>query len=156
MADFQFNRSKGRLAEWAERVNASDPTNAVFIVAAYNTAATDATLKDLDTVADIESDANTAEVTNTNYSRKSIDQSGGLTITYDDTNDRVDVDMPDQTWTSIAAGTAWTDLLIAYDSDSAAGTDANILPGAWYDFAVTPVGSDITAVFNSAGFYRAS
>lgn len=156
MADFVFNRSKGRFTEFAERVNANDPTNAVLRVIAWNTSETDAVLMDLDDVAAIEANASTAEVTNSGYARKTLDQAGGITITYDDTNNRVDVDCPDQTWTSVAAGSAWTDLSFVYDSDSTAGTDANVLPGTFHDFAVTPDGSDITAQIATGGFYRAA
>lgn len=155
MADFLFNRAKGRVTEWAERVNANDPANSVLLVVPYNTSATDATLKDLDTVAAIEADGNTAEVPSVGGSRKSLDNTAGITITYDDTNDRVDVDIPDQTWTGVT-GTAWTDLLVAYDSDSTGGADSAILPATFHDFPVTPDGSDVTAVIATAGFFRAS
>lgn len=153
MADFVYNQGKGKVAEWAARVEANDPTNSVFVIAAINTSATDATLRDLDTVAAIEADGNTAEVTNSGYARKSL-ANGSLTITIDDTNDRTDVDCADQTWTAVAAGTAWTDLVFAYDSDSTGGTDSNVVPATQHDFAVTPDGSDITATV--AVFFRAS
>lgn len=156
MADFVYNQSKGKAAEFAARVNANDPANSVLVIEAINTSATDATLKDLDTFAAIEADGNTAEITNSGYSRKSLDQSGGITVTIDDTNDRTDVDFPDQTWTAVAAGTAITDVVVGYDSDSTAGTDANIVPVSQHDFAVTPDGSDITMQVATAGFYRAS
>lgn len=156
MADFVFNIAKGRVTELANRVEANDPTNAAFIVALFNTAATDATLKDLDTVAAIESDADTAELTGGTYARKIL-ANGTLTITTDDTNDRVDVDFADQTWSGLTSGGANpTDLLVAYDSDTTAGTDANIIPLTWHDFAVTLDGSDVTAQLATAGFYRAS
>lgn len=156
MPDFVHNRAKGRMTEWAERVNSNDPTNSALVVIAWNTAAADDTIRDLDDVAAIEADASTAEATNTNYARKTLDNTAGITITYDDTNNRVDIDIPDQTWTAVAAGTAWTDLGIGYDSDTTLGTDANILPGTWHDFAVTPDGSDVTAQIATAGFFRAS
>ena len=156
MADLVFNIAKGKVAEYAARVNANDPTNSALIVVAINTTATDATLRDLDTLAAIEADANTAEVTNTGYARKVLTDAGGITVTVDDTNDRVDVDIPDQTWTAVSAGTAWTDLVICYDSDTAAGTDANIVPLTLHDFAVTPDGSDLTAQISASGFFRAS
>ena len=153
MGNFVFNRSKGRFVEFAERVNANDPTNSVLQVSAWNTAAADSTLIDLDTVAQVEADGGTAEVTNSGYARKTFADST-ITITYDDTNDRVDLDVADQTWTAVAAGTAWTDLMFAYDSDSTGGTDANQVPVSFHDFAVTPDGSDITATI--AVFARAS
>lgn len=159
MADFVFNIAKGKIAEYAARVNANDPTNSVFVIALFNTSATDATLKDLDTLALIESDGNTAELTsgtNANYVRKTLDQTGGITITVDDTNDRVDVDIPDQTWTALGAGTAITDLVVCYDSDSTGGADSAIVPLSWHDFAVTPDGSDVTAQVAAAGIFRAA
>jgi hypothetical protein len=156
MANFVFNQAKGKAAEWAARVNANDPTNSILVLEAINAgAATDATLMDLDTFALIESDVNAAEVTNSGYARKTFnDSTGGITVTIDDTNDRVDVDVPDQTWTAVVAGSAWTDLVFGYDSDSTAGTDANVVPVTQHDFAITPDGSDITATI--AVFFRAS
>lgn len=157
MANFVFNRAKGRVTEWAERVNANDPTNSVFVIAVLATAGveSDATLLDKDDFAALVSGA-TNEVTNSGYARKTLDQAGGITVTYDDTNDRVDVDCPDQTWTAVAAGDGWNDLVTGYDSDSTGGTDSGILPATQHDFVVTPDGSDITAQIAAAGFYRAA
>lgn len=157
MADFVFNIAKGRVAEFANRVNNNDPTNSVFQFSLWNTSATDATLKDLDTVAAIESDGNTAELTsgtNANYARKTLNDGSSITVTTDDSNDRVDVDCPDQTFTALGAGTAVTDAHFSYDSDSTGGTDANQVPCTWHDFPVTPDGSDVVAQI--AVFYRAS
>ena len=155
MANFVFNRAKGRFNEWGERVNANDPTNSVFSIMVLATSGieADATLLDKDDFAAVVS-GTTNEVTNSGYARKVIDQSGGITITYDDTNDRVDIDIPDQTWTAVAAGDGWNDVVFGYDSDSTTGTDANILPLSQHDFVVTPDGSDITATV--AVFARAS
>lgn len=160
MANFVFNRSKGRVTEFATRINANDPANSIFSISlwAYG-AATDDTIGDLDDVAAVEANANAAELTsgtNANYARKTLTDASGITITYDDTNNWVDVDIPDQTWTALGAGTNPTDLIVAYDSDSTGGTDANILPCTSHDFAVTPDGSDVTAVIAAGGFYRAS
>lgn len=157
MADFVYNIAKGRVAELANRVNANDPANSVFVIEAINTSATDATLKDLDTFALVESDGSTAELTsgsNANYARKVLSDASSITVTTDDSNDRVDVDCPDQTWTALGAGTAITDLVTGYDSDSTGGTDSNIVPMTQHDFAVTPDGSDVTAAI--AVFFRAS
>lgn len=156
MADFVFNRAKGRAAEWAERVEGNDPTNAVFQWSLWNMAQSDATNKDLDDLAAIEASGSNAELTsgtNANYARKTL-ANGALTITYDDTNDRVDVDCADQTWTALGAGTAITDAVCSYDSDSTGGTDSTNLPVSQHDFVITPDGSDVTATI--AVFYRAS
>lgn len=156
MANQMMNIALGRVAELYNRVDTNDPTNSVLVVIAWNSTATDATIKDLDTVAAIEADANTAEVTNSGYARKILTDTDIVAFAPDDTNDRVDCDIPDQTWTAVAAGSAWTDLSINYDGDSTTGTDSAIVPMTWHDFAVTPDGSDITAQIATAGFYRAS
>lgn len=155
MADFVFNIAKGKVAQYFQNVDDGSPANARILVIAFNASDTDATIKDVDTVAAIEALASTAEVTNSGYARKSL-TGADITITVDDTNDRVDVDISDQTWTAILAGSAWTDLCIAYDADNTTGTDANLVPLTWHDFAVTPDGSDITAQIAAAGVFRAS
>lgn len=156
MANLIFNRALGRGTEWAERVNGNDPTNAILVMMVLATSGieSDATLRDKDDFAAVVS-GTTNEVTNSGYSRKTLDQTGGIVITYDDTNDRVDVDCPDQTFPAVAAGDGWNDVVIGYDSDSTAGTDANILPWSLHDFPVTPDGSDITIQVATAGFFRA-
>lgn len=157
MANFVFNVAKGRVAEYAARVNANDPTNAALVIVVLATSGleSDAVLIDRDTLADVLA-GTTNEVTNTGYARKVLDQAAGITITVDDTNDRVDVDMPDQTWTAVAAGDGWSKLLVCYDPDTGAGTDANIIPLTAHDFVVTPDGSDIVAQVAASGFFRAS
>lgn len=154
MGNFVYNQAKGAGAEWARRVNANDPTNSILVLEAINTSQSDATLMDLDDFAAIEADASTAEVTNSGYARKTFDQAASITVTVDDTNDRTDVDIPDQTWTAVGAGSAWTDLVSGYDSDSTAGTDSAVKPMTQHDFSLTPDGSDVTATVSV--FYRAS
>lgn len=157
MANIVINRALGRVTELCERVNANDPANSALVIAVLATAGieSDAVLKDKDTLADVVS-GTTNEVTNTGYARKVLDQTGGIVVTYDDTNDRVDIDVPDQTWTAVAAGDGWNDVLFNYDSDTTAGTDANIVPLTLHDFVLVPDGSDITAQVPSPGFYRAA
>ena len=156
MADQVFNISLGRVAELYNRVDQNDPTNSALVIAAFVAGDTDAAIKDVDTLAAIEALSSTAEATNTNYARKVLTDSDLTAFAPDDANDRVDLDIPDQTWTAVAAGSNWTDLAICYDSDTTGGTDSNIVPMTWHDFSVTPDGSDITAQIAAAGFYRAS
>lgn len=154
MADFVFNIAKGKVAEYAARVNANDPTNSVLTVIVLETTGleADAVLVDYDTLAAITAGGST-EPENSGYVRKELT---AATVTVDDTNNRVDVDIADQTWTAVAAGDTWSKLLICYDPDSTGGTDSAIIPLVCLDFAVTPDGSDITVQFNAAGFFRAS
>lgn len=156
MADFVFNVAKGRVAELYNRVDTDDPANSALVIVVIDANGdTDATMRDQDTLSALLAGlAN--EVTNTNYARKTLTQTELAAFAPDDTNDRVDLAIPNQTWTSVAAGTAWTDLVVCYDGDTTAGTDANIIPLTLHDFAVTPDGSDITAQIAAAGFFRAS
>lgn len=157
MTDFIFNVAKGRVAEFYNRVQSNDPTNSALVIVAINTSATDATLKDLDTLAAVLADINTAEVANTGYARIVRTDSDLAALSPDDTNDQVDLDMADFAFGAITADDVnWTDLLICYDGDTTGGTDANIIPLACYDFAITIDGTNVTAELNAAGFYRAS
>ena len=157
MANQIFNIALGRMTEWYVRIDGNDPANSAFILAVLATAGieSDAVLKDKDTLADVVA-GTTNEVTNSGYARKTLTDADLVAFAPDDTNDRVDLDIPDQTWTAVAAGDGWNDLVIAYDSDTTSGTDAGIVPGSQHDFVLVPDGSDITAQIAAAGFFRAS
>lgn len=157
MSDFVFNIAKGRIAELYNRVDLNDPANSALIIAVLATTGveSDATLKDKDDFAALVSGA-TNEVTNSGYARKVLTDADIVAFAPDDTNDRVDLDIPDQTWTAVAAGDGWNDIVIGYDSDTTGGTDSGIVPLTQHDFVVVPDGSDIIAQINSAGFFRAS
>jgi hypothetical protein len=148
MADFVFNIAKGQVKTLAGLPAAADALIVVPIEASG--LETDATLKDYDDLATLLAGSSNEQTT---WGRKTI--SSGVTITVDDTNDRVDIDIPDQTWTA-ATGNAVGALLICYDNDTGAGTDSNIVPLTKHDFAVTPDGTDVTAVIAAAGFFRAA
>lgn len=162
MADFMFNRAKGRVVQFAELIEGSVApyTNAAFIVSLWRRgASTDDTLNNYDDVTALEGDANAAELTsgvNAGYVRKTVDEAG-VSIVYDDTANDVDVSIPNQTWTTLGAGgAAITDLLVAFDNDTTAGTDANQVPCTFHAFAVTADGSDVTAQVGANGFTGAS
>jgi hypothetical protein len=84
--------------------------------------------------------------------RKTV-TAANITLTVDDTNNRLDVDMADITWTA-ATGNAISALIVCYNPT--AGADSTLIPLTKHDFVVTPDGSDITAQINTAGFYRAA
>lgn len=157
MANQVFNIALGRVAELYNRVDTNDPANSALVIVILATSGieSDATLKDKDTLADVLS-GTTNEVTNSGYARKVLTDADLVAFAPDDANDRVDLDIPDQTWTGVAAGDGWSALLVCYDNDTTGGTDANIVPQTKHDFVVTPDGSDITAQIAAAGFYRAS
>ena len=154
MANLVFNIALGRVVELYNRVDSNDPTNAVLVIVAIDANGdTDATMKDRDDLAALLG-GTANEVTNSGYARKVLSDSDLVAWAPDDGNDRVDLDVADQTWTAVAAGDAWTDLLFCYDNDSTGGTDSSIVPMTCHDFAITPSGSDITA--QVANFFRAS
>lgn len=145
MADFVFNIAKGATAEMVRDSAAN------LLILLLKVAEADATMKDYDTVAALIA-GTPDEADFTNYARKT-----GLTgtITVDDTNDRVDNDCADQTWTAAggASNNTLTDLVFAYQN---AAADATRIPCTNHDFAVTTDGSDLTAQLNAAGFIRQS
>lgn len=154
MANLVTNVGKGRAVELYIRVDGNDPANAVFvIVAIVVTGDQDAGMLDYDTLSALLGDANIAEATNTNYTRKILSDSDIAAFSPDDTNNRADLDFADQTWSAVAAGSNWTDLLICYDPDSTGGDDTTVVPITVHDFSVTPDGSDVVAQI--ANWFRA-
>lgn len=156
LADFPFNIALGRAVQLYVNVDTNSPANSVLVLLVIDTSASDATLTDLDTVALVLADGDTAEVTNTNYARKVLTDSDIASFAPDDANDRTDLDIPDQSWTAVTAGDSWTDAIIAYDDDSTGGDDSDLIPISQHDFEATPDGSDINLVVAAAGFYRAA
>lgn len=158
MADGVFNIAKGRVTELYHRVDQSDPTNAVLVVVLLDaTSEADGTLEDYDTLAAVLAGSNT-EASFTNYARKVLDDGDISAISVDDTNNRFDLDIPDQTWSSAGGASNGTldKLLICYDPDSTGGADSAIIPLTHHDFDETTNGNDLTAQIATAGFYRAS
>jgi hypothetical protein len=157
VANFVFNIAKGRVAEFFKRVDDNDPTNSALIIMILATSGleSDATLIDKDDFAALVS-GTTNEVTNSGYARKTLTDADITWSGPDDANDRMDLDIADQTFTAIAAGDGWSKMIIGYDPDTTSGTDSSIIPLTAHDLSVTPDGSDIVIVINSAGFFRAS
>lgn len=145
MTDQVFNIAKGAFAEMFRDGSGNGIVLLLKVVQA------DATLVDHDDLGALLAAANT-ECVFTNYARKT-----GITgtITVDDANERVDVDIPDQTWSNAGNGVNENilKLLVAYEN---AAADATRIPLTHHDFTVTTDGSSITAQFNAAGFARAS
>jgi len=153
MANIVFNISKGRVVEFYNRVEASDPTNAAFIIVPIETSGleSDATLIDKDDLAAVLSGATNEQTT---MGRKTLtDVELAALPAPDDANDRYDISLPTVTWTA-ATGNAISKLLVCYDSDTTGGTDSAIIPVTMFDFAQTPSGADIQ--MTTGVFFRAS
>lgn len=158
MADGVFNIAKGRIVELYNRVKSNDPANAALIVVAFQVSEADALLEDYDNLSVLIAAANT-EATFTNYARKVLTDADLAALPPpDDTNNRYEVDIPDQTWISAggALNNTLTKILICYDSDTTAGNDTNILPLTHHDFTPTTDGSDLVMQVDVLGFFRAS
>ena len=154
MANYAFNIVKGRAVELYNRVESNDPTNSALILVPCSASDTEANAQDAD---DLTAALATAinEQTGGGWVRKTLESVQLASFPApDDTNNRYDVSLPSVTWTTPTAGSDTTGLLVCYDSDTTAGTDANILPISHHDFAVTADGNDV--ILNSGVFYRAS
>lgn len=136
MGSFVFNIAKGKIAYYAGLPASADALIAIPIEASGVVA--DATLIDIDDVATLLAGATNEQST---MGRKTL---ASVSVTVDDTNDRVALDSADITWLG-ATGNAISDILICYDPDTGTGTDADLIPLSWHDFTATPDGTDITA-----------
>jgi hypothetical protein len=153
MASIVFNIAKGRVAELCDRVKSNDPANSALVLVPIETSGleADATLIDADTLAAVLAGTTNEQAT---MGRKVLTDVDLATIPApDDTNDRNERSLPTVTWTG-ATGNAISKILVCYDPDTTAGTDANIVPLTMFDFVVTPSGSDIQ--MTGGVFYRAS
>ncbi len=141
------NVAKGKFAYYASLPGTNDAIIAIPLETTGIEA--DGTLQDYDTVALLLAGASNEQTT---MGRKTC---ASVTVTVDDTNNRVDVDCADITWVG-ATGNACSRLLFCYDPDTTGGTDADLIPLCIDDFVVTPAGGDITYQVAAAGFLRAS
>lgn len=154
MADFVFNIAKGKVHQYCENVDGGSPANSRLKVIPLETTSleADATLKDYNDLSALLAGTSNEQTT---MGRKTL-AAADVTITVDDTNDRVDIDLTDQTWTA-ATGNAISALVVVYCPDGVTpGADSTFIPLTKHDFVVTPDGSDVTAQIAAAGFFRAS
>jgi hypothetical protein len=153
MANIVFNIAKGRVVEYYNRVKGNDPAASAIILVPIETSGleADATLIDKDDLAAVLSGTTNEQTT---MGRKTLtDAELAALPAPDDTNDRYDVSLPTTTWAA-ATGNGISKILVCYDADTAAGTDANIIPLTMFDFAQTPSGADIQ--MTTGVFFRAS
>lgn len=146
----QSNVSLGREVEFYERVNSSDPTNAVLkIVALASPVVATSVLRTYDTLAQVL--AANPEVTNTNYARKDLTDADLAAYTVDDALGQILLSLPLLTYSAgggPAAGDAWDYVAVCYDSDSTGGADSAVIPITFHELriggvAIVPNGSPI-------------
>jgi hypothetical protein len=148
--DFTANVAKGRQRTFGELAGTNDAL--ILVVLQASGLGTDATLKDDDTLAQVLTHA--TECTATGYSRKTLTN---VTVAVDDTNDRVNIDCDDVTFGAVgSSGSPQTQakVVICYDSDTTGGTDANIIPVAFFSWDVVMDGSTLSITMPTDGpFY---
>jgi hypothetical protein len=146
MADGVFNIAKGRIAYYASLPAASDALIVVLLKSAGLEA--DDTLNNYDDLATLLAAAND-ECDFTNYARKTA---ANVTVTVDDTNNRVDIDFDDLVYTNAGGATnnSVGKLLVCYDGDTGAGGDANIVPLSYHDMVFTTDGTTQTITVSNA------
>ena len=145
MATFTFNVALGRAASLAALPAASDAL--ILTPLESSCLEADSVLKDKDTFADVVSGTTNEQTT---VGRKTLT---GITVTVNDTLDRVEIDAADVSWTS-PTGNAVGAMVICYDPDSTTGTDADLIPITKADVSWTPDGTTFTLAI--ADFFRAS
>jgi len=153
MAAYVANISRGRVTEMYRRISLNDPNTSVFKVILLKTNEAVGTLVDQDTVASML--AASSEANFTNYVRKVLtDTSLAALPAPDDTNNKMVLQLPAQTWISVggALNNTLTMVCVAYFADTS-GADSTGVPCCFYDFATTTNGTDITVNWPS-GFWQ--
>jgi len=145
VASIVFNISLGKVASLAALPAAND--GLVLIALESSGLETDAVLRDKDDFAAVVAGTTNEQTT---VGRKSL---ASVTVTVDDTNDRVAIDCADVTWTA-PTGNAIGAVVICYDPDTTTGTDADLIPLTKHDLSWTPDGNNFN--LSISDFFRAS
>jgi hypothetical protein len=145
MANITFNIALGRLAYYASLPAANDAL--VLIALESSGLETDAVLRDKDDFAAVVAGTTNEQTT---VGRKTL---ASVTVTVDDTNDRIALDAADVTWTS-PTGNAIGGLVIGYVPDTTSPSDSAIIPLTKHDLTWTPDGNNFT--LSIADFFRAN
>jgi hypothetical protein len=142
MSNIVFNRALGMVAYYASLPAAND--GLVLIALESSGLETDAVLRDKDDFAAVVAGTTNEQTT---VGRKPLT---GVTVTVDDTNDRVALDAADVTWTA-PTGNAIGAMVICYDPDISTGTDADLIPLTKSDLSWTPDGNNFTLTIADFG-----
>src|SRR5262245_17575770 len=132
MANFVFNIAKGRVAKYADLPLANDAL--ILVLLNSSGIESDAVLIDKADLAALVS-GTTDECTFSGYTRRTL---AGVTVTVDNTNDRVDVSATSpSSYTNTGSAVAVAKAVICYDDDTTTGTDSALIPLVALDCVVT-------------------
>ena len=150
MANGVFNIARGKVGYYLDDAMGLSGGNSKLVIFVLSLVEADDTLNNYDDWAAVLAGSN-SEADATNYAKIEI-AAAGVTYTVDDSGNTAKVVIDaDQTWTSVANDDSngdWNKLIVAWDGDSTAGTNADIVPLTYHDFTVTPNGGNITADFD--------
>lgn len=151
MGDVVSNIMKGRLAYYGTLPAANDSLIAILLKSSGLEA--DGTLVDYDDLAALLAAAND-EADATNYARKTL---ASVTVTVDDTNNRVDIDCDDLVYTTLGGASNNTigKLAVCYKPDTSS-VDSAIVPLSFHDVTLTTDGTTVNVTVPSGGFTRAA
>lgn len=130
-----FNIALGRVAALAALPAAND--GLVLVPLEATGLVTDTVMRDYDTLADVLAGASNEQTT---VGRKPL---ASVTVTVNDTDNRVDIDAADVTWTA-PTGNAVGAMLVCYDPDTTTGTDADLVPLTKHEVTWTPDGNNFS------------
>jgi hypothetical protein len=155
MANYVFGTTGlGKVASYAQ--NVLDGGNDAIIWIPMATSGTAEQAEALADFAAVEADANFSEQTGTGWSRITQDETGdSLAVTFDATNNRIEVDSADLVWAGPSSGNT-VGLVACYDPDTTTGTDSTLVPLIHLDMAVTANGQQVTFQFNAEGWFNAT
>jgi hypothetical protein len=142
---FVFNVALGKVAYYASLPAAND--GLVLIALETSGLEADSVLRDKHDFASVVAGSTNEQTTVTRKALTSV------TVTVDDTNDRVAVDAADVTYTS-PTGNPISAFVVCYDPDTTTGTDADLIPLTKHDLVWSPDGTTFNLAI--ADLYRAS
>ena len=150
-----FNISKYKIGWYFEQARDTAGAAIVVILLKSSGLESDSSIADYDNVAALLA-GSSDQADFTNYARKTISGGANVTVTVDDTNNKVLLDLTDQTWSAAGGATNNTlgAVLLAYDSNTASGTDTDLVPLLKLDFTATTDGNDLLLRFNTEGAAR--
>lgn len=154
MASFVFNIAKGRVAEYFERVDSNEPSKGAIVVVPLKTGDTEGNRQDDATLEAFL--ASTPDEQTEGWSRKVLTDAdlSGSSYAPDNTNNRGQASLPEIKWTAPTSGKNVVALFVGYDPKEGEGTDAEIIPLLYLEFAVTADGNDVA--LNAGEVFRAS
>ncbi|MGW1492551.1 hypothetical protein [Streptomyces sp. NPDC002402] len=145
MANLVFNRALGMIAQYASLPAANDAL--IMVPLESSGLVADSTMRDYDDLSALLAGASNEQTT---VGRKTL---ASVSVTVNDTDNRVDIDAADVTWTA-PTGNVIGAVVICYDPDTTTGTDADLIPLTKHDLTWTPDGNNFTLTV--ADFFRAS